>query len=90
MVAALPQSALLLRGPALPASPQAVARVLHEAGYETEETPTHLHPDKVRHFERARPNQLWQTDLLMVACQRQKGDDQEMVAGHQAICARWR
>src|SRR5262245_1960399 len=32
-------SALLLRGPALPASPQAVARVLHEAGYELEEAP---------------------------------------------------
>ena len=29
-------SALLLRGPALPASPRAVARVLHEAGYEAE------------------------------------------------------
>ena len=35
----------LLRGPALPASPQAVARVLHEAGYELEETPTRHHPD---------------------------------------------
>ena len=33
-------SALLLRGPALPASPQAVARVLHEAGYQTEDVPT--------------------------------------------------
>src|SRR5262245_53797746 len=30
-------AALLLRGPALPASPQAVARVLREAGYELEE-----------------------------------------------------
>src|SRR5262249_21723494 len=30
-------SALLLRGPALPASPQAVARAPHEAGYETHE-----------------------------------------------------
>jgi transposase len=34
-------SSMLLRGPALPASPQAVARVLHEAGYELEEVPTH-------------------------------------------------
>src|SRR5262249_44731563 len=33
-------SAMLLRGPTLPACPQAVARVLHEAGYELEETPT--------------------------------------------------
>jgi hypothetical protein len=27
-------------------SPQAVARVLHEAGYQAEETPTHPHPDR--------------------------------------------
>ena len=47
-------SSMLLRGPALPACPQAVARVLHEAGYETEEGPTKPHPDKVRRFERAR------------------------------------
>jgi transposase InsO family protein len=64
-------SALLLRGPALPASPQAVARVLHEAGYEAAEVPTHPHPDPVRHFERARPNQLWQTDLFTFVLKRQ-------------------
>jgi transposase InsO family protein len=64
-------SALLLRGPALPASPQAVARVLHEAVYQTEESPTRPHPDKVRHFERARPNQLWQTDLFTFVLKRQ-------------------
>jgi transposase len=64
-------SAMLLRGPALPASPQAVARVLHEAGYQTEECPTHRHPDKVRHFERARANQLWQTDLFTFVLKRQ-------------------
>src|SRR5262249_54828265 len=33
-------SALLRRGPALPASPAAVARVLHEAGYHLEEVTT--------------------------------------------------
>jgi transposase len=64
-------SALLQRGPALPASPQAVARVLHEAGYELEENPTHPHADKVHHFERARPNQLWQTDLFTFVLKRQ-------------------
>jgi transposase InsO family protein len=64
-------SAMLLRGPALPASPQAVARVLHEAGYQAEEVPTHPHPDKIRHFERARPNQLWQTDLFTFVLKRQ-------------------
>jgi transposase len=57
-------SDLLLRGPALPAGPAAVARVLHEAGYQFEEVPTRPHPDRVRSFERARPNQLWQTDLF--------------------------
>jgi transposase InsO family protein len=64
-------SDLLLRGPALPASPQAVARVLHEAGYQLEDVPTRPHPDKVRHFERARPNQLWQTDLFTFVLKRQ-------------------
>lgn len=64
-------SDMLLRGPALPASPGAVARVLHEAGYELEEVPTRPHPDHVRSFERARPNQLWQTDLFTFVMKRQ-------------------
>jgi len=64
-------SDLLLRGPALPASPGAVARVLHEAGYQMEEVPTRPHPDQVRHFERAKPNQLWQTDLFTFVLKRQ-------------------
>jgi transposase InsO family protein len=64
-------SAMLLRGPALPASPQAVARVLHEAGYQTGECPAHRHPDRVRRFERARANQLWQTDLFTFVLKRQ-------------------
>ncbi|HEV3262940.1 MAG TPA: DDE-type integrase/transposase/recombinase [Gemmataceae bacterium] len=64
-------SDLLARGPALPASAGAVARVLHEAGYELEEVATRPHPDKVRHFERAKPNQLWQTDLFTFVLKRQ-------------------
>ncbi len=64
-------SALLLRGPALPASPQAVARVLHEAGYELEESPTPSHSDKIRHFERARPNQRWQIGPFWFLLKRQ-------------------
>jgi transposase InsO family protein len=64
-------SDLLLRGPALPASPAAVARVLHEAGYQCEEVTTRPHPDHVRSFERARPNQLWQTDLFTFVLKRQ-------------------
>lgn len=64
-------SDMLWRGPALPASPAAVAKVLHEAGYVMEETPTRPHPDKPRQFERATPNQLWQTDLFTFMLKRQ-------------------
>jgi transposase InsO family protein len=64
-------SDMLVRGPALPASPSAVARVLHEAGYVLEEAPTRPHPDHVRSFERAAPNQLWQTDLFTFMLKRQ-------------------
>jgi transposase InsO family protein len=64
-------SDMLARGPALPASASAVARVLHEEGYELEEVPTRPHPDKVRRFERAAPNQLWQTDLFTFVLKRQ-------------------
>ena len=61
----------LLRGPALSASPAAVARVLHEAGYQAETRPTRPHAPKVQRFERARPNQLWQTDLFTFVLKRQ-------------------
>jgi transposase InsO family protein len=64
-------SDLLVRGPALPASASAVARVLHEAGYESTQETTHPHPDHVRRFERAQPNQLWQTDLFTFVLKRQ-------------------
>jgi len=64
-------SDMLVRGPALPASPAAIARVLHEAGYEMEEQATHPHPPQVRSFERAKPNQLWQTDLFTFVLKRQ-------------------
>lgn len=61
----------LARGPALPASASAVARVLHEAGYELVEQPTRQHPSKMCRFERAKPNQLWQTDLFTFMLKRQ-------------------
>jgi transposase InsO family protein len=64
-------SDMLLRGPALPASPTAVARVLHEAGYEMEEQATRPHRPQLRSFERAKPNQLWQTDLFTFVLKRQ-------------------
>jgi transposase InsO family protein len=64
-------SDMLVRGPALPASASAVAQVLHEAGYQMEEVTTRPHSDKVRFFERAKPNQLWQTDLFTFVLKRQ-------------------
>jgi transposase InsO family protein len=64
-------SDMLFRGPALPASPQAVARVLRESGYELEEHPARRHPDKKRSFERPKANQLWQTDLFTFVLKRQ-------------------
>jgi transposase InsO family protein len=64
-------SDMLVRGPALPASASAVAQVLKEAGYQLEEVTTRPHPDKVRHFERATPSQLWQTDLFTFILKRQ-------------------
>jgi hypothetical protein len=48
-----------------------VARVLHEAGYQMEEVATNPHPDKPRQFERAKPNQLWQSDLFTFVLKRQ-------------------
>ena len=64
-------SDMLLRGPALPASPASIGRVLHEAGYEMEQAPTRPHPPTVHSFERAKPNQLWQTDLFTFMLKRQ-------------------
>jgi len=64
-------SDLLARGPALGASPSAVARVLHEAGYVLKETPTRPHREQVRRFERAKPNELWQTDIFTFMLKRQ-------------------
>ena len=64
-------SDMLARGPALAASASSVARVLHEAGYEVEETPTRAHEEVVHSFERARPNQMWQTDLFTFLLKRE-------------------
>ncbi len=64
-------SDMLLRGPALPACASSVARVLREAGYELVEERTCPHPQKDRRFERAKPNQLWQTDLFTFMLKRQ-------------------
>ena len=53
------------------ASPGAIGRVLAEAGYVVEDEPTRPHPPKVRRFERAKPNELWQTDLFTFTLKRE-------------------
>ncbi|HMH52283.1 MAG TPA: IS481 family transposase [Candidatus Acidoferrum sp.] len=62
---------MLMRSDGFAASAGAVLRVLREAGYEVEARPTERHPDKPREFERARPNQLWQSDLFTFLLKRE-------------------
>ena len=64
-------SQFLYRGPGLGVSASTIARVLKDEGYESEESPTSRHPDKPRTFERARPNQLWQSDIFTFTLKRQ-------------------
>jgi transposase InsO family protein len=64
-------SDMLLRTQALQASPPAIARVLAEEGYLVEHAPAHRHDGPVRFFERAKPNELWQTDLFTFILKRQ-------------------
>lgn len=61
----------LQRSKGLSASPSAIARVLTEAGYVVEAQPTRPHAAEPQRFERARPNQLWQTDLFTFRLKRQ-------------------
>lgn len=64
-------SDMLIRGPGLQASPSTVAKILHEEGYELEGVPTRPHRHKVKRFERAKPNELWQTDIFTFTLKRQ-------------------
>lgn len=64
-------SDMLVRGPALFASANAVARVLRENGFEPDIPATPAHGVEPKRFERARPNQLWQTDLFTFTLKRQ-------------------
>ena len=63
--------AMLMRTQGFGASASAIGRFLVEEGYVTEEVPTKPHPDKVRRFERSKPNELWQTDLFTFVLKRQ-------------------
>jgi transposase InsO family protein len=62
---------MLVRTEGLYASPGAILRVLREEGYEIERVETNPHPPKVQSFERARPNQLWQSDLFTFVLKRE-------------------
>ena len=48
----------------LPASPETVRRRLHEAGLMEKRTRTKRNITRPRFFERATPNQMWQSDLF--------------------------
>jgi len=63
---------MLMRGPGMSASPSAISKLLKESGYEVVHRPTKPNrPPRVRKFERAKPNQLWQTDLFTFLLKRQ-------------------
>jgi transposase InsO family protein len=64
-------SDILYRGPGMGVSPPSVARVLKEEGYESAPARSKPHPDKPRRFERAKPNQLWQSDMFTFVLKRQ-------------------
>jgi hypothetical protein len=49
----------------------AITHVLEAAGYEREEVATTPHEPPVHHFERAAPNQLWQSDLFTFLLKRE-------------------
>jgi transposase InsO family protein len=62
---------MLLRSHGMQASARAVQRVLIDAGYTVEATPTRPNPPKAKRFESAKPNALWQTDLFSFVLKRQ-------------------
>ena len=64
-------SDMLGRGPGLGASPNAVLQVIREAGLEVESPRAPVHRDMPRSFERARPNQMWQTDIFTFMLKRE-------------------
>jgi transposase InsO family protein len=62
---------VLMRGEGYSASAGAIAHLLREHGYELDDVATAPHPPAVQHFERARPNQLWQSDLFTFLLKRE-------------------
>lgn len=65
-------AAMLLRAEGFSASASAVGRCLDEAGYTDRAKPApQPHAQEPKRFERARPNQLWQTDLFTFVLKRE-------------------
>lgn len=65
-------AAMLLRAQGFAASASAIGRYLDEAGYIDRAKPTPPpHGQEPKRFERARPNQLWQTDLFTFVLKRE-------------------
>ncbi len=62
---------MLLRAEGFAVSPGAIATVLAEAGYVVEAPPQRPNEPAVRTFERAHPNDLWQTDLFTFLLKRE-------------------
>lgn len=62
---------VLIRSQGHSASPGAIARVLAEDGYVVEDVQTKPHRDRPRRFERARPNELWQSDIFTFTLKRE-------------------
>jgi transposase InsO family protein len=62
---------MLMRSSGFTASAGAILRVLREDGYETVPVRTHPNPPVVHRFERARVNELWQTDLFTFLLKRE-------------------
>lgn len=83
---------MLVRGEGFGASAGAIRRVLVEAGYEVQAVATSPHPEpRPRSFERAKPNQLWQSDLFSFVLKRENrrvhlavflDDHSRFVVGH--------
>lgn len=64
-------AAVLLRSRGFAASATAVGRWLEESGYVVAPPASQPHGQEPKRFERARPNQLWQTDLFTFVLKRE-------------------
>jgi transposase InsO family protein len=64
-------AAVLLRAQGFTASASAIGTVLVEAGYVGPPAAPKAHGQEPQRFERARPNQLWQTDLFTFVLKRE-------------------